>query len=558
MDWIQNLLFNDASVAHTVILYAFVIALGVALGKMKFFGISLGVTFVLFVGLIAGHFGFSAEKNILHFVQEFGLILFIYSIGLQVGPSFFSSFKKGGLTLNMLAVGIVILNIAVTLTLYFIHQGEISMPMMVGILSGAVTNTPGLGAAQQTLSQLKFDGSISEVPEIALGYAAAYPLGVIGIIASMLVIRAIFKVKMEKESRQIEEENQSSQLVPHVVTYKVENKLIFGRTLDDLTKLIDRNFVVSRIKHNDEVIIPNSDTTLQEGDLLLVVLSLHDESALEAFIGRPVEMNWEAIPAPVVSRRILVTRPEFNGRKIGSLRLRMGYRLNATRVNRAGLDLLANPNLELQIGDRLTVVGRIEDINRLAEKLGNSTKRLHEPNMVTLFVGIFLGIILGSIPLAIPGMSVPMKLGLAGGPLVVAILLGRFGHKIHLVTYTSTGASLMLREIGICLFLASVGISAGGEFVNTIMSGGLIWVWWGFLITVIPLLIIGIIARAHYKINYCSIMGLLSGACTDPPALAYGNKVSGNDAPSVAYSTVYPLAMFLRVLSAQLLILLFY
>ena len=421
MDWIQNLLFNDASVAHTVILYAFVIALGVALGKMKFFGISLGVTFVLFVGLIAGHFGFSAEKNILHFVQEFGLILFIYSIGLQVGPSFFSSFKKGGLTLNMLAVGIVILNIAVALTLYFIHQGEISMPMMVGILSGAVTNTPGLGAAQQTLSQLKFDGSISEVPEIAL-----------------------------------------------------------------------------------------------------------------------------------------VTRPEFNGRKIGSLRLRMGYRLNATRVNRAGLDLLANPNLELQIGDRLTVVGRIEDINRLAEKLGNSTKRLHEPNMVTLFVGIFLGIILGSIPLAIPGMSVPMKLGLAGGPLVVAILLGRFGHKIHLVTYTSTGASLMLREIGICLFLASVGISAGGEFVNTIMSGGLIWVWWGFLITVIPLLIIGIIARAHYKINYCSIMGLLSGACTDPPALAYGNKVSGNDAPSVAYSTVYPLAMFLRVLSAQLLILLFY
>ena len=316
--------------------------------------------------------------------------------------------------------------------------------------------------------------------------------------------------------------------------------------------------MVSRIKHNDEVMIPNSDTLLQEGDLLLVVLSLQDESALEAFIGRPVEMNWEAIQAPVVSRRILVTRPEINGRKIGSLRLRMGYRLNATRVNRAGLDLLANPNLELQIGDRLTVVGRIEDINRLAEKLGNSTKRLHEPNMVTLFVGIFLGIILGSIPIAIPGMSVPMKLGLAGGPLVVAILLGRFGHKVHLVTYTSTGASLMLREVGICLFLASVGISAGGEFVNTIMSGGLVWVWWGFLITVIPLLVIAVIARAHYKINYCSIMGLLSGACTDPPALAYANKVSGNDAPSVAYSTVYPLTMFLRVLSAQLLILLFY
>ena len=366
MDWIQSLLFNNASVAHTVILYAFVIAAGVSLGKIRIFGISLGVTFVLFVGLVAGHFGFVAEKNILRFVQEFGLILFIYSIGLQVGPSFFSSFKKGGLRLNMLATGIVLLNIAVALTIYFMNEDKVDMPMMVGILSGAVTNTPGLGAAQQALSQLHLDGTIANVPEIALGYAAAYPLGVIGIIASMLVIRAIFKVKLDKENKQIEEENQSSQLVPHVVTYKVENKLIFGRTLDDLTKLIDRNFVVSRIKHNDEVVIPNSDTILQEGDLLLVVLSLPDESALEAFIGRPVEMNWEAIQAPVVSRRILVTRPEFNGRKSGSLRLRMGYRLNATRVNRAGLDLLANPNLELQIGDRLTVVGRIEDIDRLA------------------------------------------------------------------------------------------------------------------------------------------------------------------------------------------------
>ena len=315
MDWIQSLLFNDASVAHTVILYAFVIAVGVALGKLKFFGVSLGVTFVLFVGLIAGHFGFSAEKNILHFVQEFGLILFIYSIGLQVGPSFFSSFKRGGLTLNMLAVGIVVLNIAVALGIYFLNEDQVSMPMMVGILSGAVTNTPGLGAAQQTLSQLRFDGSITEVPEIALGYAAAYPLGVIGIIASMLVIRAIFKVKLDKENKQIEEENQSSQLVPHVVTYQVENKLIVGKTLDDLAKLIDRNFVVSRIKHNDEVMIPNSDTLLQEGDLLLVVLSLQDESALEAFIGRPVEMNWEAIQAPVVSRRILLPAPKSTGAK---------------------------------------------------------------------------------------------------------------------------------------------------------------------------------------------------------------------------------------------------
>ena len=563
MDWIQNLLFNTTSVAHTVILYAFVIAAGVFLGKIKVFGVSLGVTFVLFVGLLAGHFGFVAEKNILHFVQEFGLILFVYSIGLQVGPSFFSSFKKGGMRLNMLAVGIVALNIVVMLSIYFLNSDKIELPMMVGILSGAVTNTPGLGAAQQTLAQISADSTLAggsgaaEVPDIAMGYAAAYPLGVIGIILTMLVIRAIFKIKLDKENKQIEEENENSQLVPHIVTYKVENQLIAGKTLEELSKLIDRNFVISRIKKGEEVVIPKGETVIEPGDLLLTVLSQQDEQALQAFIGTPVEMDWEATHAPVVSRRFVITKSEFNGRTIGSLRLRMGYGLNATRLNRAGVDLLATPNLSLQIGDRLTVVGKLEDINRLAEKLGNSLKRLNEPNMITLFVGIFLGIILGSIPLAIPGMSAPMKLGLAGGPLIVAILIGRFGHKIHLVTYTSTSASLMLREIGICLFLASVGISAGGAFVKTLASDGLVWVLWGFLITVIPLLIIGSIARGVYKINYGTIAGLLSGACTDPPALAYANKTVGNDAPSVAYSTVYPLTMFLRILSAQLLILAF-
>lgn len=563
MDWIQNLLFNTTSVAHTVILYAFVIAAGVFLGKIKVFGVSLGVTFVLFVGLLAGHFGFVAEKNILHFVQEFGLILFVYSIGLQVGPSFFSSFKKGGMRLNMLAVGIVALNIVVMLSIYFLNSDKIELPMMVGILSGAVTNTPGLGAAQQTLAQISADSTLAggsgaaEVPDIAMGYAAAYPLGVIGIILTMLVIRAIFKIKLDKENKQIEEENENSQLVPHIVTYKVENQLIAGKTLEELSKLIDRNFVISRIKKGEEVVIPKGETVIKPGDLLLTVLSQQDEQALQAFIGTPVEMDWEATHAPVVSRRIVITKSEFNGRTIGSLRLRMGYGLNATRLNRAGVDLLATPNLSLQIGDRLTVVGKLEDINRLAEKLGNSLKRLNEPNMITLFVGIFLGIILGSIPLAIPGMSAPMKLGLAGGPLIVAILIGRFGHKMHLVTYTSTSASLMLREIGICLFLASVGISAGGAFVKTLASDGLVWVLWGFLITVIPLLIIGSIARGVYKINYGTIAGLLSGACTDPPALAYANKTVGNDAPSVAYSTVYPLTMFLRILSAQLLILAF-
>ena len=559
MTWIENLLFTPSSVAHTVLLYAFVIAAGVYLGKMKIFGISLGVTFVLFVGLLAGHFGFVGAANIMHFMQEFGLILFVYSIGLQVGPGFFSSFKKGGMTLNLLATGIVLLNVAVACTIYFLANGRVEMPIMVGILSGAVTNTPGLGAAQQTLAQLHFDGKLDVVPEIASGYAAAYPLGVLGIILSMLIIRAIFKVKLDKESRQIEEETAASVLKPHLVTYKVENQLIFGKPLDELMKLIDRNFVISRIKKsNNEVIIPQFSTIIEQGDLLLIVLSIQDEDALKAFIGSTVEMDWEAIHAPVVSRRILVTKSEFNGRTIGSLRLPMGYRLNATRVNRAGVDLLANPNLTLQMGDRLTVVGKLEDINRLAERLGNSMKRLNEPNMITLFVGIFLGIILGSIPLAIPGMSSSMKLGLAGGPLVVAILIGRFGYKMKLVTYTSTSASLMLREIGICLFLASVGITAGGTFAETVFSGdGLLWVLWGFLITIIPLLIIGSIARGYYKINYFTLIGLIAGSNTDPPALAYANKTTSTDAPAVAYSTVYPLTMFLRVLTAQLLILLF-
>ena len=559
MSWIENLLFTPSSVAHTVLLYSFVIAVGVYLGKMKVFGISLGVTFVLFVGLLAGHFGFIGEANIMHFLQEFGLILFVYSIGLQVGPGFFSSFKKGGMTLNLLASGIVVLNVAVACTIYFLANGKVEMPIMVGILSGAVTNTPGLGAAQQTLSQLHFDGKLDVVPEIASGYAAAYPLGVIGIILSMLILRALFKIKLDKEEHQIEEETAASVLKPHVVTYKVENQLIFGKPLGELMNLIDRNFVVSRIKkNNDEVIIPLSTAIIEEGDLLLIVLSVQDEDALKAFIGSPVEMDWKAIPAPVVSRRILVTKSEFNGRTIGSLRLPMGYRLNATRVNRAGVDLLANPNLTLQIGDRLTVVGKLEDINRLAERLGNSMKRLNEPNMITLFVGIFLGIILGSIPLAIPGMSSSMKLGLAGGPLVVAILIGCFGYKMKLVTYTSTSASLMLREIGICLFLASVGISAGGTFAETVFTGdGLLWVLWGFLITIIPLLIIGSIARGYYKINYFTLIGLIAGSNTDPPALAYANKTTSTDASSVAYSTVYPLTMFLRVLTAQLLILLF-
>ncbi len=552
MEWFSELI-SGTSVAHTVFLYAIVIAVGVLLGKVKIFGVSLGVTFVLFVGILLGHFKLSVDGEILHFVKEFGLILFVFSIGLQVGPGFFASFKNEGVKLNLLAMAIIALNIIVALVIYFFDD-SIGL-MIVGILSGAVTNTPGLGAAEQALTQLYTDGVITEVPQLALGYAVAYPLGVVGIILAMIIVRAVFRVNFQEETEQIERDNNDSQLVPHIITYRTENKLIVGRTLSELSSMINRNFVVSRIKRNDEIIIPNSKTILQDKDLLLTVLSETDEEALTAFIGPKIEMDWEAIQAPVISRRILVSKEEYNGRKIGSMRLRMGYRLNVTRVTRAGVDLLASPNLALQMGDRITVVGKEEDIDRLAEKLGNSMKHLNHPNLFTIFIGIMIGVIFGSMPFAIPGMPVPLKLGLAGGPLIIAILIGRFGHKIHLTTYTSTSANLMLREVGICLFLASVGISAGGDFVKTIMEGGLMWVLWGFLITLIPLLIVGAVGRGYYKLNYFTLMGLMSGACTDPPALAYSNKVANNDAPSVAYSTVYPLTMFLRILTAQVLIL---
>lgn len=555
MEWIVEL-FTGTSIAHTAFLYALVIAAGVLLGRVKIFGVSLGVTFVLFVGILMGHFGLAIDAPILNFMKEFGLILFVFSIGMQVGPGFFSSFKHEGIRLNFLAIAIIALNIIVTLAIYFL-DGSIEMPMLVGILSGAVTNTPGLGAAEQALSQLYQDGIISEVPKIALGYAVAYPLGVIGIILAMILVRLVFRIKYADETAMIEKENADSLLIPHVVTYKVENKLIVGRTLSDLGVMINRNFVVSRIKRNDEIIIPSSDVVIEHNDLLLTVLSEPDEEALSAFIGPKIEMDWKAIPAPVVSRRILVSKEEFNGRKIGSLRLRMGYRLNVTRVNRAGVDLLASPNLSLQVGDRLTVVGKIEDIDRLAERLGNSMQRLNQPNIFTIFIGILIGIVFGSIPFAIPGMPVPLKLGLAGGPLIVAILIGRYGYKMGLTTYTSTSANLMLREVGICMFLASVGIGAGSEFVATVKSGGLMWILWGFLITFIPLLIVGLFGRGYYKLNYYTLSGLMAGSYTDPPALAYSNKVANNDAPAVAYSTVYPLSMFLRVLTAQILVLAF-
>ena len=553
MDWIQSLLWDPSSVAHIVFLYAFVIAAGVLLGKIKIFGVSLGVTFVLFTGILMGHFGFTGDIHILHFIREFGLILFVFCIGLQVGPSFFSSFKKGGMTLNLLAVGIVVLNIAVALTIYFIANGRIELPMMVGILYGAVTNTPGLGAAQEALTQLNYNG-----PQIALGYACAYPLGVVGIIGSIIAIRYLFRINLAKEEEELK--NQDAEHMkhkPHLMSLEVRNESIDGKRLIQVKDFLGRPFVCSRIRHEGHVSIPNHETEFHMGDQVFIVCSEEDAEAIIAFIGKEVQVDWEKQDMPMVSRRILITKSDINGKKLGDMHFRSMFGVNITRVNRSGMDLFADPHLTLQVGDRVMVVGQQDAVERVASVLGNSLKRLDHPNIVTIFVGIFLGILLGSLPIAFPGMPTPVKLGLAGGPLVVAILIGRFGYKLHLVTYTTMSANLMLREIGIVLFLASVGIEAGANFVHTVVEGdGLLYVGYGFLITVIPLLIIGAIARLYYKVNYFTLMGLIAGSNTDPPSLAYSNQASNNDAPAVGYSTVYPLTMFLRILAGQMILLL--
>lgn len=556
MNWLQDLLTNPNSIAHIVALYAFVIAAGVLLGKIKFFGISLGVTFVLFVGILAGHFGFTGNPAILSFLQDFGLILFVFCIGLQVGPSFFSSFKRGGITLNLLAVGIVFLNIAVALILYFALQGRIDIPMMVGILCGAVTNTPGLGAANEALQQLHYQG-----PEIAMGYACAYPLGVMGIILSMIIIRYICRVDVKQDSEEIQKEEEANpHMKPYTISLKVQNEALSGKTLSQVQNFLARDFVCTRIIQDGHMITPNANTVLRLGDRMFLVCAEDDSEAIMAFIGPKIEQDWDATnqqDKPMVSRRILVTQPNINGKTLGELHFSSMYGVNVTRVNRSGMDLFAARQLRLQVGDRVMLVGPQDAIERVANLLGNQLRRLDHPNIVTIFVGILCGILFGSLPIAIPGMPTPVKLGLAGGPLIISILIGRFGHKVKLVTYTTMSANLMLREVGLVLFLASVGIKAGENFVQMVVEGdGVLYVGIGFLITFIPLLITGIVARWHHRVNYFTLMGLIAGSNTDPPALAYANQIAGNDAPAVGYSTVYPLTMFLRILTAQLLVLL--
>lgn len=559
MEWINELLWGEG-VGHSILLLSVVIALGIQLGKLKLFGISLGITMVLFVGIFLGHFGFTANPSVVHFFREFGLILFVYSVGIQVGPGFFSSFRKGGITLNMLACGIVFLGVITALVIHYITG--IPIPTMVGILSGAVTNTPGLGAAQQAYSDMT---GISD-ETIALGYAVAYPLGVIGIILSMIFIRYVFRVSFAKETEQLEEETDmeaGGEAIP--ISLVVKNPAIFGRSVSELSKLLEhREFVISRILRNDtnRIEIVAGNTVLNGDDKIFVITAEHDVEAIKTFIGQEIQMDrkqWIPAESQFISRRILVTRPEINGKQLGALQLRRLHGINVTRINRAGLELVATPNLVLQIGDRVTVVGSELAVEKVAETLGNSMKRLNEPNLVTIFVGIVLGIIVGSLPISFPGIPQPVKLGLAGGPLIVAILISRFGYRYKLVTYTTQSSNLLLRELGITLFLACVGLSAGEGFVDTIVNkGGVAWIGYGFIITLLPLLIIGCVGRYFYKLNYFTLMGLIAGSTTDPPALAYSNMTAGNDAPAVGYATVYPLTMFLRVLTAQLMILFFY
>lgn len=559
MDWLINLFTTTDSVAHIVLLYAIVIAVGVYLGKIKIGGISIGVTFVLFAGIAAGHIGFTAPTNILSFLQEFGLILFVFMIGLQVGPGFLESFRKGGITLNLLSTVMVVLNVIVMFACYYIFfdtSDPKNLPMMVGTLYGAVTNTPGLGAANETLYSI-FDKG--EVPQIASGYACAYPLGVLGIIGATIAIKYIFGIKLEKEEEELaKEEEDNDDVKPHFMDLEVTNLYLEGKTLAQVHNFLNRDLVCSRILHDGHVSIPNGSTIFHIGDKLFVVCAENDAEAIIAFIGPTINVDWKKQDEPMVSKRILVTRSSINGKTLGQMHFSSAYGVNITRVTRQGMDLFAIPSLSLQVGDRIMVVGPEDAVNRVAAVMGNSIKRLDAPNIATIFVGVFIGILFGSIPVAIPGIPVPIKLGIAGGPLIIAILIGRYGYKVHLVTYTTTSANMMLREIGLMLFLASVGIKAGDGFLETVIQGdGVKYVYTGFLITIIPILIIGIIARKKYKFNYFTIMGMIAGTYTDPPALAYANSICSKEAPSIGYSTVYPLSMFLRIFTAQIIVLFF-
>jgi putative transport protein len=557
MDWIKTLLFDTESIAHLLLLYSFVIAVGVLLGKLKFRGVSFGVAFILFTGIVVGHFGFTGNLKTIGFVQDFGLILFVYSLGLQVGPSFFTSFRQGGMRMNRLAVYLVLLNLAVAIGVYYLmfdRNNPDSFPMLVGVLSGAVTNTPGLGAAEEALRQMGNTGV-----EIASGYACAYPLAVIGVIMVPMIVKLICRIKDKTENEQLANlEQADTSQKPKRQYIEMQNDRLAGRTVVELRRIMNREFICSRLMHDGKVETPHRDTVVNLGDQLCIVSSEDDADAILAILGSHVDVEWDNVKGsePLVSRRIVVTKEKLNGKTLGELHLGSIYDVTITRVVRSGTELFASASLILQVGDRLTVVGKESSVTAVAQRVGNEMKRLDVPNIATIFIGIMAGVLFGSIPFSIPGIPTPMKLGLAGGPLIIAILISRFGYKLGLVAYTKASANMMLREVGIALFLASVGIKSGASFFETVTSGdGLIYMLGGLLITVIPVFIVALIARKRYKMNYYSILGLVAGASTNPPALAFANSQTEHDAPAVAYSTVYPLTMFLRILTAQLMVL---
>ena len=555
MNWLQEA-FLEPTMVQAVIIISLVSALGLYLGRIKIFGISLGITFVFFDGIFAGHLGIVVNKDMLYFAQSFGLILFVYALGLQVGPGFFSSLKKGGVAMNMMGLGVILLGLIMTVGLHWVTG--VSLSNMVGLLCGAVTNTPALGAAQQALLQID-PANTKGVTDMALACAVAYPLGVVGVILAIIILRALFADKKQKDLKE------QRDTTTYVAEFHVSNPAIYEKSIKDVMKLTDKHFVISRVWRNGKVSIPTSDTLLHEHDHLLIISVKSDVENIKVLFGEQenvdwnkADIDWNAIDSQLISRRIAVTRNRVNGVKLGSLRLRNLYGINITRVNRAGIDLLASPDLRLQIGDRLTIVGEANSVNTVGKILGDEIKRLNNPNLLAVFIGISLGMLLGALPITLPGMSTPVKLGIAGGPIIVGILMGAFGPRFHLTTYTTMSANLMLRQLGIIIYLAGLGIDSGVHFFETVFRAeGLLWIGLGFLLTIVPVLIVGFIASQFFKLDYAHNVGMLCGSMANPMALSYANTTVDGDEPSVSYATVYPLSMFIRVISAQLVLMLF-
>ena len=555
MNWLQEA-FLEPTMVQAVIIISLVSALGLYLGRIKIFGISLGITFVFFAGILAGHLGIVVNKDMLYFAQSFGLILFVYALGLQVGPGFFSSLKKGGVAMNMMGLGVILLGLIMTVGLHWVTG--VSLSNMVGLLCGAVTNTPALGAAQQALLQIDL-ANTKGVTDMALACAVAYPLGVVGVILAIIILRALFADKKQKDLKE------QRDTTTYVAEFHVSNPAIYEKSIKDVMKLTDKHFVISRVWRNGKVSIPTSDTLLHEHDHLLIISVKSDVENIKVLFGEQenvdwnkADIDWNAIDSQLISRRIAVTRNRVNGVKLGSLRLRNLYGINITRVNRAGIDLLASPDLRLQIGDRLTIVGEANSVNTVGKILGDEIKRLNNPNLLAVFIGISLGMLFGALPITLPGMSTPVKLGIAGGPIIVGILMGAFGPRFHLTTYTTMSANLMLRQLGIIIYLAGLGIDSGVHFFETVFRAeGLLWIGLGFLLTIVPVLIVGFIASQFFKLDYAHNVGMLCGSMANPMALSYANTTVDGDEPSVSYATVYPLSMFIRVISAQLVLMLF-